>query len=218
MGDWLAVHGSTPVELQARVAAEKAGAPFVELRDGEGRQLVIPLPAGGMTIGRSPASGLPLPWDGQVSRTHAAVEAIDGVWTVRDDGLSTNGTFVNEEKVHGRRRLHHLDVVRVGRTRIRFHAPGEADVGRTEIAIQFRTPELTTAQRRVLAALAEPADAPASNEEIAAALQVSVETVKTHMRALFEAFGLTAAAPFRKRLELVRLAHDLGLAEPHERR
>ena len=42
--------------------------------------------------------------------------------------------------------------------------------------------------------------------------------VPSNMRALFEAFGFTSAAPFRKRLELVRLARDLGLAEQHERR
>ena len=43
-----------------------------------------------------------------------------------DDGRSTNGTFVNEERVQGRRTLRHLDVIRVGATRLRFHDPSEA--------------------------------------------------------------------------------------------
>jgi pSer/pThr/pTyr-binding forkhead associated (FHA) protein len=64
-------------------------------------------------------------WDAQVSRSHASIEVIDGVWTVLDDGRSTNGTFVNEERVQGRRTLRHLDVIRVGATRLRFHDPSE---------------------------------------------------------------------------------------------
>ena len=51
-----------------------------------------------------------------------------------------------------------------------------------------------------------------------AELHLSVDTVKTHMRALFEAFQLGAAPPYRKRFELVRLAVDAGLAPPPERR
>jgi hypothetical protein len=39
---------------------------------------------------------------------------------------------------------------------------------------------------------------------------VSIDTVKTHMRALFDAFHLQASAPYRKRFELVRLAVDAG--------
>ena len=97
--------------------------PFIELRDGEGVQQLVPLAEEEVTIGRTPASGLALTWDAQVSRSHATLEAIDGVWTVLDDGRSTNGTFVNEERVQGRRALHHLDVIRVGATRVRFHDP-----------------------------------------------------------------------------------------------
>ena len=39
---------------------------------------------------------------------------------------------------------------------------------------------------------------------------MSIDTVKTHMRALFDAFNLQASAPYRKRFELVRLAVDAG--------
>ena len=49
-------------------------------------------------------------------------------------------------------------------------------------------PQLTPAQLRVLVALCRPPDGPASNEEIADELTVSIDTVKTHMRALFDAF------------------------------
>ena len=163
--------------------------------------------------------GWRLPWDAQVSRTHASLECIDGVWTLLDDGRSTNGTFVNEERVQGRRTLRHLDVIRVGATRLRFHDPSEStDSKLTEVASQAAIPAVTPAQLRVLIALCRPAEGPASNEEIAEELTVSIDTVKTHMRALFDAFNLQASAPYRKRFELVRLAIDAGLVPPQDRR
>jgi DNA-binding CsgD family transcriptional regulator len=217
--DWPDRHSSTPSELQERLAAERSDAPFVELRDGDGIQHLIPLVGERVTVGRSPASGLALPWDAQVSRTHASLECIDGVWTLLDDGRSTNGTFVNEERVQGRRTLRALDVIRVGATRLRFHDPSETtDSKLTEVASHAAIPAITPAQLRVLVALCRPAEGPASNEEIADELTVSIDTVKTHMRALFDAFSLQASAPYRKRFELVRLAIDAGLVPPQERR
>jgi pSer/pThr/pTyr-binding forkhead associated (FHA) protein len=216
--DWPARHAASPSELQARLAAERAAQPFLELRDADGIQRLVPLPDEGLTIGRTPASGLALTWDAQVSRSHASLEPIDGVWTVLDDGRSTNGTFVNEERVQGRRPLRHLDVLRTGATRIRFHDPGSANDKLTEVAADTVAPTLTAAQRRVLVALCAGPDGPASNEEIGAELHLSVDTVKTHMRALFDAFGLGAAPPYRKRFELVRLAVDAGLVPRPERR
>jgi DNA-binding NarL/FixJ family response regulator len=121
--------------------------------------------------------------------------------------------------VQGRRTLRHLDVIRVGATRLRFHDPSDTtDSKLTEVASQATAPSVTPAQLRVLVALCRSAEGPASNEEIAAALTVSIDTVKTHMRALFDAFQLQASAPYRKRFELVRLAVDAGLVPPPERR
>ena len=213
--DWPERHASSPAELQARLAAERAEAPFLELRDGDGVQQIVPLEEK-LTVGRSPTAGLALPWDAQVSRSHTSVECLDGVWTVLDDGRSTNGTFVNEERVGGRRTLRHLDVIRVGATRLRFHDPSEAgqDSKLTEVAGNVAIPTLTPAQLRVLGALCRPVDGPASNEEIADELTVSIDTVKTHMRALFDAFDLQTSAPYRKRFELVKKAVDAGLVSP----
>jgi predicted component of type VI protein secretion system len=216
--DWPDRHASTPSELQERLAAERSDAPFVELRDGDGVQRLVALTEH-LTVGRSPACGIALIWDAQVSRSHASIEAVDGVWTVLDDGRSTNGTFVNEERVQGRRTLRHLDVIRVGATRLRFHDPSATtDSKLTEVAAQAVVPTLTPAQLRVLIALCRPAGGPASNEEIADELTVSIDTVKTHMRALFDAFSLQASAPYKKRFELVRLAVDAGMVAPPERR
>ena len=213
--DWPERHASSPAELQARLAAEREQSPFLELRDGDGVQRLVAL-NGLLTVGRSPAAGLALPWDAQVSRSHTSVDCLDDVWTVLDDGRSTNGTFVNEERVVGRRTLRHLDVIRVGATRLRFHDPSEAgaDSKLTEVAGDVAIPTLTPAQLRVLGVLCRPADGPASNEQIAAELTVSIDTVKTHMRALFDAFDLQSSAPYRKRFELVRKAVEVGLVSP----
>jgi hypothetical protein len=219
VSEWPDRHASSPTELQARLAAERAAAPFIEFRDGDGAQQLVPLSENRLTIGRTPAAGLPLIWDGQVSRSHATLEAIDGVWTVLDDGRSTNGTFVNEERVQGRRALHHLDVIRAGATRLRFHDPSaDSELKLTEVSSEAVAPPLTAAQRRVLVALCRYSEGPATNEEIAQELTVSIDTVKSHMRALFDAFQLGAAPPYRKRFELVRMAVDAGLVPPPERR
>jgi DNA-binding NarL/FixJ family response regulator len=76
-------------------------------------------------------------------------------------------------------------------------------------------PELSPAQRRVLTALCRPLAespfaAPPSNREIADELFVSVDTVKSHLHALFELFGVGDVPQNRKRAELVRLAFERG--------
>ena len=53
--------------------------------------------------------------------------------------------------------------------------------------------------------------APAANREIAAQLFLSVETVKSHLHALFELFEVEDIPPSRKRAELVRRAFELGV-------
>ena len=68
---------------------------------------------------------------------------------------------------------------------------------------------LSDAQKRVLLALCRPfKDAsafvtPATNQEIAAELYLSVEAVKKHMRALFERFGVEELPQYEKRNRLV---------------
>src|SRR5947207_2491656 len=96
---------ASPEEVRDRVIAERRGLPFLLYRDGAGEQVVVEL-AGDrerLTIGRRATSDVPLPWDGEVSRVHAELMCIGGDWIVYDEGVSHNGTFVNGEKVHGRR-------------------------------------------------------------------------------------------------------------------
>jgi pSer/pThr/pTyr-binding forkhead associated (FHA) protein len=208
---------ASPVELSERLRAERRRQPFLLLRDGEGRQRIVDL--GGeqraLAIGRDPSSDVALDWDSEVSRAHALLERVGGAWTLVDDGLSRTGTFVGGERVHGRRRLASGDVIRVGRTVLVFAAGDAAGPVAAETRPQAPPPVLSPAQRRVLEALCRPLAgsafaSPPSNREIADELFVSVETVKSHLHALFELFGVGDVPQNRKRAELVRLAFERG--------
>ncbi|MCU0306702.1 MAG: FHA domain-containing protein [Thermoleophilia bacterium] len=214
-----------PGDLVRIGEAEEAGAPFVVLRDRDGGQVIRPLPGEGLLIGRGEAADLVIGWDTRVSRAHARVEPVGGEWSVVDDGLSRNGTFVNGARVEGRRRLNDGDVVLVGDTPVLFRDPARAR-GQDAATEVGRAPALaadvTPAQRRVLVALCRPLKAgnqfnrPATNPEIAADLHLSIEAVKTHMRTLFNAFGLADAPQAEKRLRLAEAALALGLVSERE--
>jgi pSer/pThr/pTyr-binding forkhead associated (FHA) protein len=210
--------GVTPAELQERIAAQRAGAPFLLLRDGAGAQRIVALGGGTdrLTVGRAPGCELPLEWDGKVSGAHAQLERLAGEWTLADDGLSRNGSFVNGERLQRRRRLSDGDVILVGDTTIEFHAPLGQVMETIPVVGDQGVVEVSPAQRRVLIALCRPFAGgddfatPASNQEIADELVVSVEAVKTHLRALFERFGVGDLPRQAKRSELVKRAFQSG--------
>ena len=71
------------------------------------------------TIGRADDNVVVLDGDDYASSHHARIESgLDGTWLL--DLGSTNGTYVNAERVEGRRRLHAGDLVQVGDTELRF--------------------------------------------------------------------------------------------------
>jgi pSer/pThr/pTyr-binding forkhead associated (FHA) protein len=182
-------------------------APFLLYRDGAGEQVVVELKPGRLTIGRRAANDVALPWDPEVSRVHAELSHMGGEWIVCDEGVSYNGTFVNAERVRGRRRLRGGDVIAVGDTLIAFCAPASGSTVATAAKEPAPAVAITPAQRRVLEALCRPLDdpgraAPASNQEIADELVLSVETVKGTLRALFERFELEALPQNQKRAAL----------------
>lgn len=218
-GDPLGRHSATPTELQQVLEAERAGLPFLAMRDDGGALHLHPLDerAGRVAIGRHPAAGVPITWDDQVSGLHAEVERLGGEWTVADDGLSRNGTFVNGQRLRGRHRLRDGDRIRVGRTVIAVRVPTASRVAHTAVAnVDVSNYQLSPAQRRVLVALCRPCQegsfaAPASNQEIAAELFLSTDTVKMHLRALFAKFGLDGEPQNQKRAKLAESALHYGL-------
>jgi pSer/pThr/pTyr-binding forkhead associated (FHA) protein len=217
----LGLHRRTPAELKAVIAAQRTGSAFLEYRDGDDGLRIVPLGAerDRLSIGRLGACELALTWDSEVSRAHALLEQVGGAWTLEDRG-SSNGTLVNTTRINGPHVLHDGDVVRIGRTQLIFHAGADDDLRRTTPAVDRVVPNPTESQRKVLLELCRPAlergAGAASNRDIAAALFVSVETVKTHMRALFDAFDVGDVPQYHKRTELVRRALETGLVSSHD--
>jgi len=222
-----AAHGSTAAELKARMDAERRGFPFVVHRDEDGVQRILELDetVERITFGRRAENDVALPWDHEVSRLHAVIERVAGEWILVDDGLSANGTFVGVERVQGRRRLRDGDTIRIGRTVLAFRDPSDGSMGATSKGGDLAdVGRLTEAQHRVLVALCRPyADTtalpyPASNQDIANALHLSLDGVKTHLRILFAKFGLEDLPRTAKRSELAERAMRMGLVSHHDLR
>jgi pSer/pThr/pTyr-binding forkhead associated (FHA) protein len=214
-------HSARPAELAARIQAERRGDPFLLYRDGEDRQVIAELPADRdrVTIGRRASSDVPLAWDPEVSRLHVELERIGSEWVVCDEGLSHNGTFVNNERLQGRRRLRGGDVLALGRTMIAFCVPGHTSPSSTRTSLHGTAIEISPAQLRVLEALCRPLGeqryaAPASNRMIADQLFLSVETVKSTLGRLFELFGLESLPQNQKRAALAAEALERGIVRP----
>ena len=207
----------TPRELAERIAAERRGAPFLVHVDGDGRQRIVELsPHTTVSIGRQPAAEVALTWDTQVSRVHAVLERVGDEWTLTDDGLSRNGSFVNGRRLQGQRRLGDGDAITIGNTLLVFRAPAQPGAATTVTTQEGAPPELTAAQARVLQALCGPDGeggftGPIANREIAEQLFLGVETVKSHLHAMFDLFGIADLPQNRKRGELVRRAIETGL-------
>ena len=253
------------LEVQARAEAERSGRPFLELRDGGGRARVFVFAPGAdsASVGRRSSSDLVLDWDDQVSRLHARFECQNGGWVLVDDGLSSNGTFVNERRLHGREPLRSGDVLRFGATQATYHAPPPAPREPAPTVAPQQAPvvppaptvppapaahnapaappqpvpaappgpaglrapaargahgiELSSTQRRVLAALCRPYRAgnrfatPATDDQIAEDLILSVGEVRTHLRILCAKLGITNPSAQDTRVRVVERAFSAGL-------
>ena len=218
-----ALHRATPAELKQRIAAERLQRPFLLYRDGAGAQRIVDLgdAVEQLMIGRSAANDVALDWDDEVSRVHASLERLGDEWTLVDDGRSHNGSFIDGERVRGRARLRDGDAIAVGKTVLVFRSPTGRESLRTATSQQHAAPPITDAQRRVLVELCRPFAAssyavPPSNPQIAAALIIGVETVKTHLRALFEAFALVDLPQHQKRAALAQRALETGVVSERD--
>jgi predicted component of type VI protein secretion system len=214
----LQAHSATPAELRERIEAERRGRPFLVFRDGDGGQRLLDLTGmERLSVGRGAGNELSLPWDTEVSRLHAELEAIAGEWTVSDDGLSRNGTFVNGNRISGRTRLRDGDLLRVGQTSIAYRRPEAEDSMPTRVAgPRLALTDLPPTQRQVLVALARPYKhnefaVPATNQDIADELHLSVDAVKSHLRTLFQRVGIEHLPQNQKRSRLVAEALQSGL-------
>jgi hypothetical protein len=211
----VARHTSTPKELQERLEADRRGTPYLVLRDGEGAQILVDLAlTRALSVGRRPSCDLNLQWDAEVSRLHARLERVGDDWTVVDDGTSRNGTWVNGQRIAGRRRLRDGDVLRCGDTPIAYRC----NDGESQTPTSTGRPPLpiSDTQRAVLVALCRPYGSvpfavPASNGKIAEELHLSVDAVKAQLRVLFRAFGVEDLPQNEKRAALAGRALQDGI-------
>jgi hypothetical protein len=215
----------TPRHLKAQIEAERTGVPFLYWLDSDGEQHILMLAAerARVTIGRREQSDVPLTWDLEVSRAHALLEPIGEEWTVIDDGLSRNGSFVNGSRIHGRQRLHDRDRLCFGNTHVVYREPSPAEGSQSTARAPGSpgTVPLTDTQRKLLIALCRPivessSATPATNPQIAAEVFLSVDAVKANMRHLFDRFGLGELPQNEKRTRLVAIVLGSGLLAPHD--
>lgn len=214
----------TPADLKAVIEAERTGLPFVHWRASGDQQLrLLASEPQRLTVGRRADSDVALVADTEVSRAHALLELVGGQWTVVDDGLSRNGTFVNGSRVHGRQLLHDRDRLCFGQTQVVFREPPDPEhgVSTAQVPSNVAAATLSQAQRRILVALCRPVNdstsaTPATNRQIADEVFLSVHAVKSHLRILFDRFGVGELPQNEKR---ARLAAEIlldGVLKPHD--
>ncbi len=212
----------------SRIAAAQCrpdSEPYLSRWDANAHRRCWPLHADLVSIGRGSSADVVIEDDLLVSRLHSTLERVAGAWTVVDDGLSRNGTFVNNRRVAGRVQLHDRDEIRVGATVLTFCAPAELDCLHTLVGEPLPTAaRLTPAQHAVLVALCRPFRddshyaSPSTNQQIADELFLSLDAVKTHLRILFHKLGIDYLPQNQKRARLVEIALQFGLVSMNELR
>ncbi|MFC7545827.1 FHA domain-containing protein [Plantactinospora sp. GCM10030261] len=98
--------------------------PGLTVTNGPWQGVSFRLRAGTWLIGRHEDADFMLE-DPKVSRRHARVELVDGRVLVTDLG-STNGTWLNEQRITEATELHDGDRIRLGQVRLRYFDPSTA--------------------------------------------------------------------------------------------
>ncbi|KXK62389.1 MULTISPECIES: FHA domain-containing protein [Micromonospora] len=98
--------------------------PLLTVTSGPMRGASFRVRIGPLVIGRAPTADVVVD-DPHLSRRHAAVRQADGGVALVDLG-STNGTWLNGRRVSGVEHLADGDVIRAGRTELRYFDPGLA--------------------------------------------------------------------------------------------
>ena len=180
--------------------------PQIEVMSGA-RSWRFLLEADRTTIGTAAENAVAIEHDPTASHLHAVLERFTAGWCVTDLG-SSNGTWVNGERIWSTHRLRHGDEIRVGQTRLIFRDPLSA--GGAETEAEDAPPTLTARERDVLVGLCRPLldrdmfTEPASTRAIADELVITQAAVKQHLANLFDKFGIAAGDSHRR----ARLANE----------
>jgi pSer/pThr/pTyr-binding forkhead associated (FHA) protein len=159
------------------------------------------------TVGKAAENDVALEHDPTASHLHAILERFPAGWCVTDLG-SSNGTFVNGERIWASHRLRNGDEIRVGQTRLIFRDPLAPPGAETEV--EGAPPTLTARERDVLVALCRPLldrdmfTEPASTRAIAEELVITQAAVKQHLANLYDKLGVPGDQSHRR----ARLANE----------
>ncbi|HEY5060243.1 MAG TPA: FHA domain-containing protein [Gemmatimonadaceae bacterium] len=137
-------------------ATADTGGRLVSLVDGK----EYAIPPSGITIGRDASCGVVVAQN-EVSRKHAEIVPVAGGYEVRD--FSSNGSFLNGERITARLILSRADVIRIGTEEFRFYADVAPSTGPLPRAA------LTPATANLTPTIAEPAAITAQRPAPAAA-------------------------------------------------
>ena len=180
---------------------------------------VVQLVGDQMDIGNHPGCEVVIDWDPAVARAHAQLKKAGVDWYV-DTLDEVNGTIVNGERVD-RLEEHFLgdgDQLRLGDTVMVFRQPGLQAADPPEKMVGFEEPpSLSEAQKRILVELVRPmvgpgsGPTPAANSVIARSLHLELDTVKGHLRRLYDLFGLEDLPAGAKREALAAKVIELGV-------
>jgi pSer/pThr/pTyr-binding forkhead associated (FHA) protein len=163
----------------------------------------VSLDADERTIGRGKQNDIVLD-DPLVSRLHGIFMRRGGVYVLEDLG-SHNGTYVNDERIHGVRQIRHGDRIGIGKSRLLFEDPTMANEDPTQIsdAGAFAAVSFTQRQLQVLRLMARGL----SNKQIGERLFVSERTAKAYVASIFEKLQVN------KRASAVASALRFGLID-----
>jgi predicted component of type VI protein secretion system len=180
---------------------------------------VFPLGDAETTIGRSPSNDVCIE-DHKVSRQHAIVQRTGGAGYRITDLDSTNGTFVNDQRVRADRPLRDRDRIRIGDAELVFcAASGHEKAGRTVIEVVREAPDVTRRERDVLASLCRPLFGqerfrlPATTKQISADLVISESAVRHHLDRLYDKFEIYDDDPDERRRLLAVEAIQRGVVD-----
>ena len=155
----------------------------------------FPLQSERTTVGKASENDISLAEDPTASHLHAILERFPAGWCVTDLG-SSNGTWVNGERIWSSRRLRSGDEIRIGQTRLILRDP--LGVGGPQTEAEDASPVLTVRERDVLLALCRPLLArdmftePAATRTIAEELVITQAAVKQHLVNLYDKFGIAS--------------------------
>jgi ATP/maltotriose-dependent transcriptional regulator MalT len=165
----------------------------------------VPLSEARITLGKATENGIAVD-DTTVSHMHAVLERFEAGWCINDLG-SSNGTWLNGERVWSQHRLRDGDEIRLGQTRMVFR---DRDARYPPTEVEDAPPTLTAREHDILVSLCRPLLArdmftqPASTRAIADERSVSEAAVKQHLGNLYAKFGIQPEDQHRR----VRLAND----------